>query len=249
MASEAQSISVMGADNRWTVKTLRGEELGEVLRVSVKTANALSKTTAGRAEIADKLLERGAIGPQEYLRIIQTGQLEPTFHGPVGELNSIKARSEKLLRGEKAPALQWDNHQLCIREFKALLNSEARENPEIVSIVMEAINEHFMLWTQLSQQSPDMLAASGCPPLPQAQAIGQQAMMMEQQGMQAAGGPPPTGGPGQPGPRPQPQPNTEEPRAKPGPDAAPPGAEPTGQKMPRQPKQPNNPMTGQPVTG
>ncbi len=243
MSDEDQSIAVMGADNRWTVKSMRGESLRSVARVSVKTASALSKTTAGRADIADKLLERGACTPQEYLRIIQTGQLEPTFHGPVGELNTIKARSEKLLRGEPAPALSWDNHQLCIREFRALLNSEARNEPQVVQVVQEAIQEHFTLWTQLSQQSPDILAAIGIPPLPQAMQIGQQAMMMGQQGMPPPGAPPE-------GPRMQPQPNTEEP-GKPGPAPQPPGPEPTGAgpRMPRMPTAAKNPMTGQAVTG
>ena len=245
MASEEHAISVMGADHRWTVQRFKGEDVSGILRVTVKTASALSKTTAGRADIADKLLERGMITPQEYLRIIQTGVLEQTFFGPVGELTTIKSRAERLLRGEPTPAMVWDNHQLAIRELRGLLNTEARDNQALAGIIMQAIQEHFDQWARLSREAPDMLAAIGCPPLPQAAAIGQQAMMMQQQGMGAPPGPPQ---PPQPGPRQQPQPETEQNKGKPGPAAAAPGMQPGGTpRMPSQPTPAKNPMNGEPV--
>lgn len=231
MATEEHAISVVGADNRWTVQTFKGEDLGGVLRVAVKTASALSKTTAGRAEIADKLLQRTAITPQEYLEVIQTGTLQPTFQGPVGELTSIKSRGEKLLRGQPAPALIWDNHQLVIREFKGLLNTEARDDPAIANVINAAIQEHFDLWAQLSREAPDMLSAIGCPPLPQALQTGQQVMAMQ---AQAPGMPPGPGAQHGPPPQQQPQPNTDAPRGRPGPAPAPPGQEPS-QTNPKQP--------------
>jgi hypothetical protein len=248
MATSEHAISVVGSDNKWTVQEFSGESLKGILRVAVKTASALSKTTGGRAEIADKLLERSAITPQEYLKVIQTGQLQPTFHGPVGELNSIKARSEKLLRGEKAPALIWDNHQLCIRELKSVLNTEAREDPQVSGLVNQTIQEHFDLWGKLSREAPDMLVAIGCPPLPQALQTGQQAQAMEAQSMQegAPPGAPPDMGPP---PQQQKQPETDAPRGRPGPAPAPRGSEPsaTNPKQPTLPKPAKDPMTGESV--
>ena len=232
MATEPHAVSIVGSDNKWTVQTFRGEDLKGVLRTAVKTASALSKTTGGRAEIADKLLQRTAITPQEYLEVIQTGTLQPTFAGPVGELTGIKARSEKLTRGEPAPALIWDNHQLCIREFKQLLNTEARDDPAILQVINQAIQEHFDLWGKISRESPDMLAAIGCPPLPQALQTGQQAQALRQmgQGMPPGGAPAPHGPP----PQQQPQPNTDAPRGRPGPAPTPPGQEPS-KTNPKQP--------------
>lgn len=245
MASEPLSVSVMGQDNRWSVTSFKGEELGGILKVSVKTASALAKTTAGRAEIADKLLQRSAITPQEYLRIIQTGQLQPTFQGPVGELTGIKARAEKLLRGEPAPAMTWDNHQLCIRELKGLLNTEARDDVQIAGVINQAVQQHFELWSQLSREAPDMLAAIGCPPLPQALQIGQQAQMMQAQGMGPGMPPMPPGAQG-PGPQQQKQPETDAPRGRPGPNPAPKG-QPPSQTQPTEPKPAKTPQ-GESVT-
>lgn len=246
MASEEHAVSVVGADRKWTVKTFKGEDLSNVLRVTVKTASALSKTTAGRAEIADKLLERQMVTPQEYMQIIQTGQLEPTFAGPVGELTCIKSRCEKLMRMQPAPPLVWDNHQLCVREFKELLNTEARDDPQLAKHISDTINQQFQLWGQLSRESPDMLMAIGCPPLPQALQIGQQAMAMEQSMMTGAPPGPPMGP--MPQPKPQEQPNTEE-GPSPGPDSMPGGAPPSGAnpKMPKEPEPAREPIHNQPV--
>lgn len=236
MATEPHAISVMGSDNRWTVQEMRAEDVGGIQQVVVKTASALSKTTAGRAEIAEKLLERGACTPQEYLKVIQTGKLEPLFSSPVGQLNGIKARSEKLKMGLPSPPNVWDNHQLCIREFRAILDTEVRDDPQLNAHVTKAIQEQFKLWTDLTLQSPDILAATGCPPLPMALQTGQQAQAMQNQAMPGAppGAPPEMG----PGPQQQKQPETDAPRGRPGPNPAPRGQEPsrTNPKQPTEPK-------------
>ncbi len=236
MADEKHAISVVGIDEKWTVQEFQGEDLAGILRVSVKTASALSKTTAGRAEIADKLLERKLVNAQEYLRVIQTGQLQPIFHTPVGQLNGIKARCEKLMRGEPSPPLTWDNHQLCVQEFRALLDTEARYDPAISAAVNQALNEQLQLWSKLSRESPDILVAIGCPPLPQALQVGQQAEALRAMGQQP--GAPPGAPPNMPPPpRQQEQPGTEEPKGKPGPAPQPPGNQPS-RAAPAMPKEP-----------
>ncbi len=245
MATEAHAVNVVGEDQKWTVHEFKGEDLAGITRVAVKSANALSKTTAGRADIAEKMLPLG-ITPQEYMRVIETGQLEPLFHGPVGQLTGIKARSEKLLRGEPSPPVVWDNHQLCVKEFRALLDSEAREDPQVSQVVNQAINEQFQLWAKLSRESPDILVATGCPPLPMAQQTGMQAMAMQQMGMP---GMPPGGAPPMPPPQQQKQPDTIAPSNRTGPQPSPKGQEPSSAnpKQPTEPKPAKNPMTGESV--
>jgi hypothetical protein len=243
MATAEHAINVVGQDQRWTVQTFKGADLADVAGVVVKTANALSKTTAGRADIAEKMIPMG-ISPQEYMRVVDTGQLEPLFHGPVGQLTGIKARCEKLLRGEPSPPNLWDNHQLVIKEFRALLDSEARDDERISKAVTDAIMQQFQLWAQLSRESPDMLAATGCPPLPQAQSIGMQVQQMQQMPDAPPGGMPPGAPPQQ-----QKQPDTVAPSGRTGPAPTPKGQEPSGAnpRQPTEPKPAKNPMTGEPV--
>lgn len=232
MATEPQAVSIMGSDHKWTVTSMKKEDLAGILRVTVKTASALSKTTAGRADIAEKLLQAGAIDPQQFMKVVQTGVLEPTFAGPVGQLNGIKARGELLQKGQPSPPIAWDNHQLCIREFRALLDTEARNDPQVAALIDQTINQQFELWAKLSREAPDILAATGCPPLPMALQTGQQAQAMQAQGMPGAPpGPPPESGPP---PQQQKQPETDAPRGRPGPAQAPKGQEPS-KTNPKQP--------------
>lgn len=248
MASEPMFVDVCGQDNKWLAKQVSSEDVSSISRVAVKTASAISKTKAGRAEIADRLFQQKAIQPEEYLNVIQTGQLDRLFQGPVGKLNLIKAENEKLGRGEQVSALVWEDHQLHVREHESLLTTDLREDPALVQIVFAHLDEHYQLWSKLSREDPDRLAAMGVPPLPMALSIGQQAMAMQSMAM---GAPPPQ--PAQHGPPPaqNEQPNTQPSKAQPGPKAAPPGVEPSSvapTEQPKEPKPARNPMTGEPTS-
>jgi hypothetical protein len=222
MASAEQLISISGQDEQWTVRSFQGEDLKDVLRVTVKTANALSRNIAGRKEIADNLLNGGLIrDPREYLQVVHTGDLSPVFRGPVNELACIKSENEMLLRGEKPKISVWDNHELHIREHRGELDTKARYDEALNAGINEHLQEHYMLWGKLSREDPDRCTAVGYQPLQQALMMGQAAM--QAQGMPAgmqSSGPPPTQTPhaapqkAKPGPAPN-KPGQEQPTAVP----------------------------------
>ena len=227
MATEDQIISIAGKDKAWTATTFTKESIGSIMNVTVKQVSAMAKTTSGRADIADKLLTANMFNdPREYLNVLATGNLEPYFSGPVNLLSTIKAEGEALLRGESPQAVEFENHQLHIREHLELLDQNTRQVPQLLAAINAHIKQHFDLWNQMSMEAPDMCAAIGIPPLPGAAAMG--SSMRSMQGMGDA--------PPQAGPNPQQQPNSQQQDApKPGP--APTGA--PGQvpgKMPRMPK-------------
>lgn len=220
MATERQLISICGQDNQWTVGEFQAEDLEMVTRIAVKAGNAMSKTLAGRVDMADKLLERQMLKtPAEYMRIVDTGELQTTFRGPVDELTFIKSENEDMARGNAAKAVIWDNHELHVREHKGELTTQLRSDPKRLELVMGHLQEHMLLWSQLSREQPDILAAMGVEPLPMAAMIGQQAMAAEAAAMP---GMPPPGEPPE-GPSPEQQPNTEPKRDKPGPKPEPKG--------------------------
>lgn len=235
MATQPQLISICGEDNAWTAAEFTKESIKDIQRVSIKTVNPMSKTTAGRSDIADKLLERGAINsPQEYMNILATGNVDPFFSGPVNQLSSIKSENERMMRGEQAHAIIWENHELHVREHMADIDAQMRENVPVLTMVNNHIMEHFQLWAKLSRESPDILTAMGQKILPAAQAVGQQAAMMG--GM----------APGVEGPAPNPvqEPNTQKAVGKAGrPPSKGDGQEPPGQ--PQLPKPAQDPMTGE----
>lgn len=237
MASEPQLISICGQDQAWTAAEFTAESIKDIQRVSVKTVNPLSKTTAGRSDIADKLLERGAINsPQEYMNILSTGNIDPFFSGPVNQLSAIKSEHEGMMKGQPARAFVWENHELHIREHMAEVDYGMKDNPDVLRLVNEHLMEHFSLWQKLSRESPDILTAMGQKILPAAQAIGQQAAMM-------AGQAP---GPEGPAPNPGQEPNTQKAVGKGGrPPSKGDGQEPGKQpSLPNMPEPAEDPMTG-----
>lgn len=238
MATEEQLISIAGQDEQWTVRSFKAEDLNQVARVAVKTASALSRNIAGRKELADNLLANNMIqDPNEYLQVVETGNLSPVFRGPVNELTNVKAENEMMLRGETPRAVPWDNHSLHIREHRGELDTKARYDERLSAVINAHLMEHFNLWSEMSRSAPDMLAAIGVQPLPQAMATGQMAMQA-----QAMAGAPPQGGP-----PPQETPNAaEEGGSPPGPPPQGPPGQPPPTGAPNLPNMPS-PPPGAPV--
>ncbi len=240
MPTEEQLIQIAGQDERWAVQSFMRDDLAEVLRVTVKTTTPYLKTLAGRAEVADKLLQAGMIqDPREYIQALESGELSPLFKGPVDQLVIIKSENERMRRGEPVMVLVTDNHELHIREHMCELDTDARYDEAYRTRLLEhifggpadpetgqpGVQGHYMLWQKVSMENPDMCVAFGYRPLPGAVATSQQAAAM------SGGSGPPT----QPATPPQKLPNSAEPRAKPGPTPAPRGQEPS-QAAPSPPK-------------
>lgn len=234
-ATDEQIITIAGQDERWTTQTFRGGDLDSVLRVRVKTASALSKTLAGRKEIADQLLQAQMIkDPREYLTAIETGNLSPIFRSAVDQQSIIKSENERMSRGEEVIVLEYDHHGLHVRDHLCELNTGARYDAQRREVLKKHIDEHIMIWTKMSMRAPDILEACGCPPLTQAFGTGQ---MMAQ-----GGGAPGVGQPSQV--PPEDMPGQADMKEQPGPAPAPPGQEPSqaAPTMPNEAKQVESPV-------
>jgi hypothetical protein len=159
---------ITGKNNRSLLQEFKGSDLDRINRVVVDVGNPLSKTTAGKIEIADNLLQQGLIkSPQEYLTLIRTGNFESLMEGQFSELMLIKSENDNLSKGDEVQAIATDNHSLHIQEHKSVLASpEIRKNPEVVKAALNHIQEHIEL---LRQTDPALLMLIGEQPLPPAQ--------------------------------------------------------------------------------
>lgn len=168
-ATTERPAHITGRFNRTFVHQYSGKNISRIARVFVERVNPLSKTTAGKVQIADSYAQQGWIKhPSQYQQLLETGRMEPLTEGDFAEFISIKSENEKLLNGKYVQAIIFENHPLHIAEHRALLNTpEAKENPKLVAAVTQHILEHEILWPQLAQRS-GLLAASGImpPPLP-----------------------------------------------------------------------------------
>lgn len=215
---------IVGKQNRSYLKEFTGNDLDKISRVVCDSGNPLAKTTAGKLEMANNLLQQGIIkNAQDYIMVMKTGNLDTMIEGDLAQITCIKDENEKLAEGKPVKALAIDEHVLHIKEHSTVIAStNARENEQIVKGVLDHIQEHIQL---LKNTDPDLLNILGQP------SLGQQQGQPPQGGQPLSGpGGPPQGGPKPPSPTKGPQaPNQE---------ANPPQ---------RPATMPTNPMTGKPA--
>lgn len=159
---------ITGKQNRPMMKTYTGQDLDAVNNVVCDATSALSKTTAGKISIADNLLKGGLIKtPQEYLTLIKTGNMEPMTRGPLMENFLIQQENEWLLEGKPVTALRIDEHAQHIEEHKTILSSpESRQNGQLVTNVLDHIQQHETEMQWMQANDPAFLAATKQAPLP-----------------------------------------------------------------------------------
>lgn len=193
---------IVGQSNRSYMQEFTGNDLDKIDRVVVDLGNPLSKTTAGKLEMANNLLQQGLIKrPEDYIMVMKTGNLDTMMEGDMAELMNIKSENELLAKGQSAIVVTVDNHALHIKEHKSVIASpQARQNPQIVNAVLGHIQDHI---NELRNVDPGLLNVLGYAPLPPAPPPPGAVPPGPPQG---PGSPPPSGGPG---PKPQmgPQPN------------------------------------------
>lgn len=180
-ASVPRVAAIAGKSNRPIMKEFTGENLNAIERVTVDMGNPLTRTTAGKVNLADALMEKNLIdNADQYIQVITTGRLEPVIEGKQAELLLIKGENEGLGEGKPQRALITDQHSQHILEHKTVLaNPDIRQDPNnpIIAATLDHIQEHINF---LKTTDPQLLA------------------LIHQQSLMPQGGPPPQdGGAGQ----------------------------------------------------
>lgn len=173
-AAVPRMAAIVGKTNRTYMKQFTGDDLSSINRVVVEIGNALSRTTAGRVEMAEQLLQMGLIkSPQQYFSVINTGSLDVMTEDEQAELFLIKGENEFLMEGRPVLAIFTDDHNLHIQEHKAVLaDPEMRLNPDVLERVLTHIQDHMNLLRNQGvgpmgepQTDPDLLMILGQQPL------------------------------------------------------------------------------------
>ncbi len=157
-AEEPRLAIIAGKTKQPLMKYFSGADLQGINRVIVDSANPLTKTSAGRVEIANQLLQTPGMikTPEQYLSVLTTGTLEPIYEHDRSRQYLTRSENEALLNGEQVTALLTDDHAIHALEHSCVLNSlEARKRPDIVQNVLAHIQEHM----DMAKQMPPELAA------------------------------------------------------------------------------------------
>lgn len=164
-ATTPKVIAIVGKNNRTLLKEFTGESVSAINRVVVDVGNPLSRTIAGRVEVATQMLQMQLIkNPQEFFTILETGRLEKMYDGERQENLNIQSENEKLLEGDVPLVSPMDSHSTHIIEHRSVLSDpDLRNNPKLVQAVMDHVSEHLRM---LRETDPALLQLIGQQPLP-----------------------------------------------------------------------------------
>lgn len=168
---------ISGISNRSYVDQFSSEDISSVSRVVVEAGNPLSRTTSGKLQMAENMIQYGLIkDPQTYLSVVNTGNLEVATEETQKQLFLIRAENEMLLKGEVPQAVLIEDHAQHIKGHHAVLfDPELKKDATLVKNVLDHIQDHLNL---LQSADPNLLMVLGQQPLP------------PQQQQQPQGGPP-----------------------------------------------------------
>jgi hypothetical protein len=172
-ANTKRIIAIAGKSNRSAMKSFDKTDIDGISGVVVEPGNPITKTLAGRVEIADKLLERGMLEtPQQYLGIIQSGNLEVGMEDTQAKLDFVKAENEELMDGKPVRAMVGDPHRLHIKSHMSVtqnpeLRMAAVNGDKLALQILEAAQAHLTEHIELLQtQNPIMSEVVGEAPAP-----------------------------------------------------------------------------------
>jgi hypothetical protein len=164
-------VSIVGQSNRSSVREFNSKDISSISRVVVDVGNPMARTTAGRVQMADNLLQYGDITPKQYVQLIHTGNLNALTENTVHEEMLMKAENESIINGETPMAVFTENHKEHIDFHRAVLfDPELKKDAELVGRVQEHIQQHIML---LRTTDPDLLMLMNQQPLQPQQQPGQ----------------------------------------------------------------------------
>ena len=75
-ADSPRVADIVGESNKSYIKEFQGNDLSSITRVIVDVSNPMTKTIAGRIQIADNLLQYANITPEQYYAVLNTGNLK-----------------------------------------------------------------------------------------------------------------------------------------------------------------------------
>ena len=143
-AEHPRFATIVGKYKKAYLKEFTADDLSNIDRVTVERRNPVMGTTAGKVQMAENLLTNGIItSADQYLMVLETGNLDPMSEPAVVSMLLIKEENEKLAEGIPVVAVLTDKHQIHIEHHTTVLaNTEARRQPAVVAAVLDHIQEH-----------------------------------------------------------------------------------------------------------
>lgn len=164
-ASVPRIAMIAGKSNRaYIEREFSGDDLEQVNRVIVDAGNPLAKTTAGKVQLAESLIQYGIIKtPEQYFSVLSSGRLDTMTDDTERELILIEGENERMAEGRATIVSAVDQHRMHIKMHKTLLSDpDLRDDQALSKIVLNHIQEHI---EALRNTDPGVLAIIGEEPI------------------------------------------------------------------------------------
>lgn len=180
-ANTPKVVALVGKHNKTLLKEFTGESISSINRVVVDMGNPLSRSIAGRVQMAEQMLQMHLIkDSQTYFQVLNTGRIDVMFEAELSQQLLMREENESLVEGGTPIVSPFDAHAQHIAEHASVLaDVEIRTDPETVGRVHDHIQQHINM---LRNTDPFILQLMGQTPAPPV-------------GQTVGGGPPPQGAP------------------------------------------------------
>jgi hypothetical protein len=161
--------SIIGVNNKQYLVQFKGADIADINRVIVDVGNPLARTTAGRVQMAEQLMQMkpDEFSIQQYAQVINTGRIDGMLESPIDQSNLIQMENERLIQGISVPALIIDDHKEHILRHRTILNDIDLRTDDVKSAVIYAhIQEHIEF---ARSADPAVLTMTNQQPLPPVQ--------------------------------------------------------------------------------
>jgi hypothetical protein len=172
-AKTERMVALAGVANKGAMQSFQGGDLDLIERVAVDLGNPMSRTAAGRIELADKFLETGNITFKEYMQVLQTGTLDPRAEQEQTDVELVQKENELLMEGKPVQAMVGDGHLYHMDKHRAVMNDPklrelAAAGDPLAKQIIAAVTTHIMDHDQIyNTQAPIFSVIAKEPPAPQ----------------------------------------------------------------------------------
>ena len=170
-ATTPRVASIVGVNNKQYLVSFKNTDIADINRVLVDVGNPLARTTAGRVQMAEQLMQMKAdeFSIQQYAQVINTGRIDGMLESPIDQSNLIQMENERLMQGISVPALVIDDHKEHILRHRTILNDiDIRMDDERAAVIFNHIQEHIDFARSTDPAVLTMTNQQQLPPAPQA---------------------------------------------------------------------------------
>lgn len=159
--TEPRLVGITGKNLAVDVRIFKGENLQGEKRVEISLGSNLPSNKEARAARIIDLADRGWIGKEKGLELLEFGDVEGIFH----DIDKQQERVEimEMSKGVDVIPAEWENHTVRIAELTDFLKSSdyRKLSPEIQNLFIGHLRMHRIYLSNEMQQMNQMTAQPG----------------------------------------------------------------------------------------